>query len=196
MVEGVSRPWINHNIAPPPAQNWRALKDRTPLFFLRGTLTIRGKGDAGVGLVLERDRWSKKCLWPIWSTDPFSWRQRSYNVIDLSISVRAPTFPVFFFLEEWGREAASTTLWGYMEACVPPPTTPPHCLPGMLNTRLNWATVKTAFPLKHLSTTIMFVPFVSQWLRNGPALRCFRGTQACTVSSMLTVFNQPGWRSS
>lgn len=28
---------------------------------------------------------------------------------------------------------------------------------------------------EHLSTTIMFVPFVSQWLRNGPALRCFRG---------------------
>lgn len=65
-------------------------------------------------------------------------------------------------------------------------------LPGMLNARPSWATVRTVFPLKHLSTTIMFVPFVSQWLRDGPALRCFRGTQACAVSSVLTVFNQPG----
>lgn len=54
--------------------------------------------------------------------------------------------------------------------CPPSPR-----LPGMLNTRLNWATVRTVFPPEHLSTTIMFVPFVSQWLRNGPVLRCFRG---------------------
>lgn len=52
----------------------------------------------------------------------------------------------------------------------------PLRLPGMLNTRLNLATVRTVFPPKHLSTTIMFVPFVSQWLRNGPALRCSPGS--------------------
>lgn len=91
------------------------------------------------------------------------------------------------WLEERGREnsfisldfSTFTTLRGYMDhyqACVSPP---PHpltlCLPGMLSTRLDWAAVSTAFPLKHLSITIMFVPFVSQWLRDGPALRCFRG---------------------
>lgn len=70
-----------------------------------------------------------------------------------------------------------------MEACVPPPPTP-HRLPGMLNTRLNWAAVRTVFPPKHLSTTIMFVLFVSQWLSTGPALRCFPGNTSlrCQLS--------------
>lgn len=63
---------------------------------------------------------------------------------------------------------------GCMATCAPPPTPSPR-LPGMLNTRLNWATVRTAYPPEHLSTTIRFALFVSQWLGSGPALRCFPG---------------------
>lgn len=63
-------------------------------------------------------------------------------------------------------------------------------LPELLNARPSWAAVRTVFPLKHLSTTIMFVPFVSQWLRDGPAPRRFRGTQACAVRSALMVLKQ------
>lgn len=91
-------------------------------------------------------------------------------MIDESISVRAPIF-LLWKIQEFIHQLG---FFSFLNAHGGLSASPPR-LPGMLNTRLNWATVRTAFPPKHLSTTIMFVPFVSQWLRNGPALRCFQG---------------------
>lgn len=85
--------------------------------------------------------------------------------------------------EEGSIHSSAWRFHGYMEACAPPHPHS-HCLPGMLNTQLNWAAVRTVFPLKHLSTTIMFVLFVSHWLSIGPALRCFPGNTSlhCQLS--------------
>lgn len=127
----------------------------------------------------------RSSIGPIRSTDPFSW-----NVVD-----RAPMFSGFGF----GRERSDNSFFRSDQILFlifksfhhtlrfQPPIA---SLPELLNARPSWAAVRTVFPLKRLSTTIMFVPFVSQWLRDGPAQRRCWGTQACAVRSALTVLKQ------
>lgn len=86
------------------------------------------------------------------------------------LSVRAPVCPAF---EERGKENPSINLDFFGLHHTPRLHSTLSGLPSM--NAEHQAKLGTVTPQKHLSATIMFVSLVSQWLRKGPALRCFLG---------------------